>query len=97
MSGKEKIAEIRKHIDRLDNVIINALAERMSLMPDVAKYKKENNIPITDEAREISIMNKLKKIAAEHDLDEGFVEEIFLSAFNESMRIQAEIIEGKKK
>lgn len=96
MSGKEEIAKIRKHIDRLDNVIINALAERMSLMPEVAKYKKEHNIPITDEEREIAIMKKLKAIAAEHGLDEGFVEEIFLSAFNESKRIQAEIVEGKK-
>ena len=86
---------IRKHIDRIDNVIINALAERMSLMPEVAKYKKEHDIPVTDEAREIAIMDKLKKIAAEHDLDESFVEEIFLSAFNESKRIQSEIIEKK--
>ncbi len=96
MSGKEKIGEIRKHIDRLDNVIINALAERMSLMPDVAKHKKEHNIPITDEEREIAIMKKLKNIAAEHGLDKGFVEEIFLSVFNESKRIQSEIVEGKK-
>ena len=40
-------------------------------------------------------MNKLKKIAAEHGLDKSFVEEIFLSVFNESKRIQAEIIEKK--
>lgn len=93
--SKENIQEIRKHIDRIDNVIINALAERMSLMPDVAEYKKENNVPITDEKREIAIMDKLKKIAAEHGLDEGFVEEIFLSAFNEAKRIQAQIIEKK--
>ncbi|MFC1705033.1 chorismate mutase, partial [Nanoarchaeota archaeon] len=92
---KESINEIRKHIDRIDNVIINALAERMSLMPSVAEYKKENNVPITDEEREIAIMKKLKTIAKEHGLDESFVEEIFLSTFNESKRIQAEIIEKK--
>ncbi len=92
----KNIDEIRKHIDRIDNVIINALAERMSLMPEVAEYKKKNNVPITDEEREIAIMNKLKKVAAEHGLDESFVEEVFLSLFNEAKRIQAEIIEGKK-
>jgi chorismate mutase len=95
MAGKEELDGIRKHIDRIDNVIINALAERMSVMPDVAKIKKENNIPITDEAREIAIMDKLKKIAAEHGLDESFVEEVFLSMFNESKRIQADIVEKK--
>ncbi len=73
--------EVRKHINRLDMVIITALAERMSLMPD-----------IVDEKREIDIMKRLKKISAEHGLDESFVEEIFLSCFNEAKRIQQETI-----
>jgi chorismate mutase len=84
--------EVRKHINRIDTVIITALAERMSLMPDIGIYKKQNSIPIFDEEREIEIMKKLKKIAKEHNLDESFVEEIFLSVFNESKRIQHETI-----
>lgn len=73
-------------------VIITALAERMSLMPDIGLHKKERDIPIFDEKREIEIMKRLKKIAKEHGLDESFVEEIFLSVFNESKRIQNEAI-----
>ena len=97
MAKKEiDISDIRKHIDRIDNVIINALAERMSLMPDVAGYKKEKSMPIFDEKREIAIMGKLKKIAAEHGLDKGFVEEVFLSVFNEAKRIQDQIINKKE-
>jgi len=84
--------EVRKHINRLDMVIITALAERMSLMPDIGLFKKENNIDIFDEKREIDIMKRLKKVAAEDNLDESFVEEIFLSVFNESKRIQHETI-----
>ncbi|MBW2988847.1 chorismate mutase [Candidatus Woesearchaeota archaeon] len=92
MNEELKIKKIRRHIDRIDTVIITALAERMSLMPDVAEYKKNNNIPIFDEKREVEIMKKLKKVAAEQSLDESFVEEIFLSCFNEAKRIQNEII-----
>ncbi len=88
----DKIKQIRRHIDRVDLVVITALAERMSLIPDIAEYKKKHDIPIFDEKREVEIMTKLKKIAGEHDLDESFVEEIFLSIFNESKRIQNEII-----
>ena len=84
--------EVRKHINRLDMVIITALAERMSLMPDIGLFKKENNVDIFDEKREIDIMKRLKKISAEHGLDESFVEEIFLSCFNEAKRIQQETI-----
>lgn len=96
MNDEDKIKQIRRHIDRIDIVIITALAERMSLIPDVADYKKKNDIPIFDEEREVEIMNKLKKIAKQHGLDEGFVEEIFLSCFNESKRIQNDIISNAK-
>jgi len=92
MNDEDKIKNIRRHIDRIDTVIITALAERMSLMPEVAEYKKNHDIPIFDEKREVEIMKNLKKISKGHGLDEGFVEEIFLSCFNESKRIQNEII-----
>jgi chorismate mutase len=92
MSDEDKIKKIRRHIDRIDTVIITALAERMSLMPEVADYKKKNNIPIFDEAREVQIMKNLKKIASVHGLDESFVEEVFLSLFNEAKRIQNDIM-----
>ena len=92
MANMEKIKQIRKHIDRIDLVIITVLAERMSLMPDIAEYKKENNIPIFDEKREVEIMKRLKRVAKDQGLDESFVEEIFLSIFNESKRIQNDII-----
>lgn len=92
MANMEKIKKIREHIDRIDIVIITALAERMSLMPEIADYKKESNLPIFDEKREQQIMKRLQKMAKEQGLDESFVEEIFLSIFNEAKRIQNEII-----
>lgn len=91
-----KIEKIRKQIDRIDLVIITALAERMSLMPDLGEYKKERNIPVYQEKREEEIMKRLKKLAQEQNLDEGFVEEIFLSVFNEAKRIQQEVINNKE-
>lgn len=88
----KSMQDIRKHINRIDTLLITALAERMSLMPDIGLYKKDHDIPVFDEKREIEIMAKLKRIAKEQNLDESFVEEIFLSIFNESKRIQNEVI-----
>ena len=92
MNDEDKIKQIRRHIDRIDTVIITALAERMSLMPDVAEYKKKHNVPIFDEEREVEIMKNLKQVSAEQGLDESFVEEVFLSLFNEANRIKNDII-----
>lgn len=96
MNDEDKIKQLRRHIDRIDTVIITALAERMSLMPDVADYKKKNDLSVFDEEREVEIMKKLKKIAKEQGLEESFVEEIFLSCFNEAKRIQNDVINKSK-
>jgi len=93
MVDEDYIKKIRQHIDRIDMVLITAMAERLSLMPEIAQYKKEKDIPIFDEAREVQIMGRLKKIAKENGLEEGFVEEIFLSIFNEAKRIQKDFMD----
>jgi len=92
----DKIQKIRKQIDRIDMVIITALAERMSVMPDIAEHKKEHDIPIFQEKREQEIMARLKSIAKDQDLNEDFVEEIFLSIFNEAKRIQQDTINKRE-
>lgn len=88
----DKIEKIRKQIDRVDRVLITALGERMSVMPDIAEYKKEHNVPVFQEKREQEIMKRLKKMAGDYNLNGSFVEEIFLSIFNEAKRIQQEVI-----
>jgi chorismate mutase len=93
MVDEDYIKKIRQHIDRIDMVLITAMAERLSLMPEIAQYKKEKEIPIFDEVREVQIMDRLKKVAKENGLEEGFVEEIFLSVFNEAKRIQKEFMD----
>jgi chorismate mutase len=92
----DKIEKIRKQIDRIDLVIITVLAERMSLMPEIAEYKKEHNIPVFQEKREQDIIKRLRNIARDYELNEDFVEEIFLSILNEAKRIQHEIINNKQ-
>ena len=90
------LKKLRKDIDRNDEVIITALAQRMSYMPDIGKYKKEHNIPVFQEKREQEIMKRLKKMAKDFNLSESFVEEIFLSVFNEAKRLQHEVMNNEE-
>lgn len=92
----DKISLVRKQIDRIDLVLITALAERMSLMPEIGEYKKEHNIPVFQEKREQEIMNKIKKISSDYNLNDEFIEEIFLSIFNEAKRIQHEVMNNSE-
>lgn len=43
---------LRLEIDKIDKTIIDAVTDRMRIAGDIAKYKKENNLPILDAKRE---------------------------------------------
>ena len=79
----------------MDNILITSLAERLALVGDIAKQKKKLELPIKQEQREQQIMKKLKRLGKLQGMDNGFVEEIFLSIFNEAKRIQRKVIKGK--
>jgi chorismate mutase/prephenate dehydratase len=46
------INELRSQIDEIDNTLISAFQKRMDISAELAKYKKQNNLPVFDPARE---------------------------------------------
>jgi 3-dehydroquinate synthase len=52
------LEEARQVIDEADKAIAEQFERRMNAVKQIAKYKKENNIPITDSSREKEIMKK---------------------------------------
>lgn len=59
-----KLQELRGKIDQIDEKLVDLFIERMDISEKIAQYKKENNIPIADPARE---RQKLVEIAARVD------------------------------
>ncbi len=59
------LLEIREQINSIDNQIITLWKERMALSLEVAKYKKENNLPILDEKREKELLDRIGNLAGE--------------------------------
>lgn len=49
----------RKEINRIDDEMKKLFIERMNVVVDVAKYKKENNMAIFDADRERSMKERL--------------------------------------
>ncbi len=86
------LKEIRKQLDKLDNELIKILAKRTSLIPEVAKYKKENNIPRYQPEREKEIINKKIKLAKKYKINSELIEKIFKLIIKDSHRIQKEIL-----
>ena len=56
-----KLIELRKEIDAVDNQIKELLIKRMDICLDIAAYKKRHNLCVKDEKREENILKNLSK------------------------------------
>jgi chorismate mutase len=86
------LKELRQHLDRLDAALLYILAERMSLIPKVAQYKKENNMPRFQPEREKEILETKRKLAESLNINPDLAEKIFKEIIEDAHRIEKEII-----
>lgn len=84
----KELDRIRTGIDEVDNGIVTLLARRRALVIDLARIKKELNVPIYDRQREQALVDRVKKWGTEHKLNEEFVEVVFRLIVMNSKEVQ---------
>jgi chorismate mutase len=84
----EALDRIRTGIDEVDNGIVKLLARRRELVIELAKIKKELDVPIYDRKREQALVDRVKKWGADHKLNEEFVEVVFRLIVMNSKEVQ---------
>ena len=57
------LEESREKIDRIDRELVKLFCERMQVSADVSEYKRSVGKPVTDEARERALLNKISDLA----------------------------------
>ena len=72
----EKLKELRKKIDNLDKVIMDALDERLELAKEVGRIKALNNMQTLDKQREKEILKK-SKVYKNNEAIKNIYQEIF--------------------
>ncbi len=55
----------RKHIDAIDEKMVNLLKERMETAAEIAAYKRDHHLPVTDSARERDVLNRAADLAGD--------------------------------
>jgi chorismate mutase len=73
--------------------IIALLSKRQSLMPAVGAYKRKNNLPIHQAAREQEVLASLEKLALKKKVDPDLTRIIFTSIFKNSKQIQKQSVQ----
>jgi chorismate mutase len=92
----DKLADLRESIDKLDDQIIQKLAERMQVVQKIGEYKRDNGVTILQVNRWDQIMNKRSSFASALKLDLNFTGKLLELIHSESIRKQTEIMNDKK-
>lgn len=89
---ENRLADLRKEIDRADHQLIEILAERMKTVVDIGKTKKEADLTILQINRWDEVLNERIKTAQNQGLNEEFIRKILTAIHEESIQIQTEIL-----
>ena len=67
------IDEARVKINNIDKEMVKLFEERMKAVLDVLKYKKQHNLPVFDEKREIELIQKNLDLLIDENLKEYYL------------------------
>ena len=82
----ETLNGYRKSIDNIDAALIHLLAERFKVTQAVGRYKATHDLPPPDPAREATQIARLRRLAAEAELDPEFSEKFLRFIIDEVIR-----------
>jgi chorismate mutase / prephenate dehydrogenase len=71
------LEELRMKIDAINRELIELFGKRLELTKEVARVKKEKNLPVLDESREALQYEALRKLAKDRGLSPMIIEEVF--------------------
>jgi chorismate mutase/prephenate dehydratase len=84
----EKITQLRKRIDKVDEQILRLLGERVRICRSIGSVKKEHGISVKDAPRESEVYAHVKEEAVELALDPVQVESVYRQIINMCSSVQ---------
>lgn len=91
------LADLREQIDKLDDKVIQIFEQRMKIVEDIGRYKKEQNITILQTKRWDDILNRRIALGTRKGLSEEFIQKVFQAIHQESINHQTVIMNKELK
>ena len=92
----DKLADLRKSIDKIDDILLQKLSERMAIVEKIGEFKRDNQVTILQVNRWDEIIKKGHAFAKALKLDLNFTEKFLELMHGESIRKQTEIMNAGK-
>ncbi len=77
----DQILTLRKVIDEIDNKLIGLISKRADVAKKIGEIKKENGVQVADKKREDERISKMKILAAQNELNQNEIENIWRALF----------------
>lgn len=91
----DNLNELRAQIDKLDDRLLELLAERMRVACEIGRCKKEHGMPVLQTRRYEELLSRRAAQAVELGMDEAFMRSVLQAIHEESIRQQMRTIDEK--
>ena len=87
MINNPELNKVREKIDLIDKELLDILVKRFDLVKQVARIKKENNLPIVDPERERKVIESKLDLT---DLPDEFVGKLYRLLIDTAVKMEVE-------
>jgi chorismate mutase/prephenate dehydratase len=85
-----ELSRLRARLDEIDRRLVDALAERLGVVGEVARHKGVGTAPPRDEAREQELLERVEQLARGAGVDGFFARSVYRLLLDHSVRVQEE-------
>lgn len=86
--ARQKLKELRVFIDDVDRRIVALLNERVSVVEDIGRVKRDADMPVYEPDREERVFANVRSVTSDDPLAQAAVRRIFQRIIEEMRQIQ---------
>ena len=87
--------ELRRNIDRVDEVLVRLLNERARWVCEIGLAKKEQNVEVYQPDREKDVLKHVRDVASEGPLGPDAIGRLFERIIDEARRLERRVVHGE--
>ena len=87
--------DLRKDIDRVDEVLVRLLNERARCVCEIGRLKKETGMEVYQPDREKQVLQHVREVATEGPLGPDAVARLFERIIDEARRLERRVVHGE--
>jgi len=87
--------ELRRNIDRVDDVLVRLLNERARWVCEIGHVKKEQGVEVYQPDREKDVLKHVREVACEGPLGPDAIARLFERIIDEARRLERRVVHGE--